>query len=616
VWMLAVCTVAAPIALGCSGIWTRLTLEVALTSAAMAWACSGSRPKSSLLIPSAILFLAFLQTAPLPDGLLMRIAPVSAGAWKVAQGGVATAWSSVSVDPSASLAAIRRLLLALCVIAMVADLGRRQSYRKRLLWALAVSSCVMIMTGVFFGSAKKYQMLGFVNLAGPLSPEVNPTIMPIQTNGVGKRTAVTVGELQYELDEGYVGDGFGTYIYSNHFGGGVNLTFPILLAGWLLVTRQRVPGWVRWSVAAAGVVAVAWLVGAVAQSRAGGGALVLGSLVVMAVAAETKMVRWPLTGMLMTYATLLALVVSLALAVLVWRAESLFDLIPAPWKQTVVQNLADSRMVAAQVAFRMAAASPLLGTGFETYETVFPRFHTSPFTLFFAHNDYAQFFAEAGLCGVAIAVAAGVMFARRSVRFCTQAKGDYRVFNAGAWGALAGIGLHSALDWNLHLPANAFLACMVAGLCGSSVPATPSRAAEQLLHWIPGSIARALFIVTSMGSIGLLARDAVSEHVQRKLTEAIVLDRTDPTKVDHRDAEAALAEASADAERMASWDPRNAKLLLLAGQASLHLARHSPPGITQNARVGGAEMWFLKARQASAALRGLPTRASPSAARP
>ena len=160
VWMLAVCTVAAPIALGCSGIWTRLTLEVALTGAAMAWACSGSRPKSSLLIPSAILILAFLQTAPLPDGLLMRIAPVSAGAWKVAQGGVATAWSSVSVDPSASLAAIRRLLLALCVIAMVADVGRRQSYRKRLLWALAVSGCVMITTGVFFGSAKKYRMLG------------------------------------------------------------------------------------------------------------------------------------------------------------------------------------------------------------------------------------------------------------------------------------------------------------------------------------------------------------------------------------------------------------------------------------------------------------------------
>jgi hypothetical protein len=39
----------------------------------------------------------------------------------------------VSVDPGASLAAIRRLLAALGVIATVADLVRRQSYRKRLL---------------------------------------------------------------------------------------------------------------------------------------------------------------------------------------------------------------------------------------------------------------------------------------------------------------------------------------------------------------------------------------------------------------------------------------------------------------------------------------------------
>jgi O-antigen ligase len=609
VWLIAGCVVIAPVLLGCSGIWTRLLLESVLATATLAWVFSGQRSKWLMLMPTAILALALLQTVPLPDGLLVRIAPVSAGAWKVAGGGPSTTWNSISVDPGASAAAARRLFLGLCALAVVIDVGRRQSHRKRLLWALAVSGGVMITAGACFGSAKDNRMLGFVNLAGPLKPDTNPTIMPVQTNGVGKRTPVAIGNLSYEVDEGYVGDGFGTYIYSNHFGGGVNLTVPVLLAAGLLVTRNRVPDWARWAALVAALGAAVWLVGGVAQSRAGGGSLVLAGLALLAIAAETRALRWPAIGLLAVYAAVLIAVAGVMLFLLFGPSQGLLDLLPAPWKGTVVRTLADARILAAQVALRMAAASPLLGTGLETYETVFPRFHTGTFTMFFAHNDYAQFLAEAGLAGAAIAAAAAGVLARRGARFCAQAKGDYRTLNAGAWAALAGIGMHSALDWNLHLPANAFLACTVAGLCASSVPTTTWQISQRALAWAPAGLLRGILAVVCLGAIGFLGRDAMSEHVQRTLQDAIVLDRLDPSKPAHASAEAALTTAISQAERMAQWDSRNARLLLVLGQANLHLSRYAPSGSTQNNRLGNAEIWFLKARQASAAARGLPTTA-------
>lgn len=610
VWLLAGCVVIAPVLLGCSGIDTRFLLEAVLATATLAWVFSGQRSKWLMLMPAAIFALALLQTVPLPDGLLVRIAPVSAGAWKVAGGGPSTAWNSISVDPGASATAARRLLLGLCALAVIIDLGRRQIHRKRLLWALAVSGGVMITAGACFGAAKNNRMLGVINLAGPLTPETNPTIMPVQTNGVGMRTAVTTGNLQYEVDEGYVGDGFGTYIYSNHFGGGVNLTLPVLLAAWLLVTRGRLPDAARWAAAVVTVGVVAWLVGGVAQSRAGGGAVLLGGLALIAIAAESKWLRWPATSLLAIYAAALVTLAGLALFLLFGPAAGLLDSLPPAWKATVVRTLADARILAAEVALRMAAASPLLGTGLETYETVFPRFHTGRFTLFFAHNDYAQLLAEAGLAAAMIAIGAAAVLARRGVRFCAQSKGDYRTLNAGVWAALAGIGLHSALDWNLHLPANAFLACTVAGLCASSVPTTQWQIGQRLLGWAPDWMLRTILTATCIGALAFLARDATSERVQRAVQNAIVLDRLDASKPAHAKAEAALTSAIASAEKMAKWDARNARLLMVLGQANLHLSTYAPPGVTQNARLGGAEIWFLKARQATALPRGLPTAAA------
>lgn len=327
----------------------------------------------------------------------------------------------------------------------------------------------------------------------------------------------------------------------------------------------------------------------------------------MAIAAEKKWLRWSATSLLAIYAVALVALAGLTLFLLFGPATGLLDAVPTPWKGAILRTLADARILAAQVALRMAAASPLLGTGLETYETVFPRFHTGRFTLFFAHNDYAQLLAEAGLAGAAIAVGAVGVLVRRGSRFCAQAKGDYRTLNAGAWAALAGIGLHSALDWNLHLPANAFLACTVAGLCASSVPTTPWSTGKKLLGWAPSWMLRTILAVACIGTVAFLAREAMSEHVQRAVQDAIVRDRLDPSKPGHATAESALTTATASAEKMVKWDPRNARLLLGLGQANLHLSRYAAPGSSQNKKLGEAEIWFLKARQASASVRGLPS---------
>jgi O-antigen ligase len=117
---------------------------------------------------------------------------------------------------------------------------------------------------------------------------------------------------------------------------------------------------------------------------------------------------------------------------------------------------------------RMFLKKPWVGWGLGAFPVVYPEFR-SFYTTFFvneAHNDYLQLLVETGLAGVSIAVWFMVVLVGRVKsklnNWTDTASGSVTV--AALLGIL-GILVHSSVDFNLQIPANAaifFVLCTIA----------------------------------------------------------------------------------------------------------------------------------------------------------
>ncbi len=604
--MLCGAAVLAPLFLGAAGIWSRLALETAIIVAACLWAASGKRSAWATLIPLVVCGTALLQLLPLPDRILVNLAPVSAGAWKVATEGASGAWGRISVNPGATLCGIRRLFVACAVLAVVTDVARRKSSRNRLLAALATSGAIILLLALVFGPMHGRRVLGIVDLIGPFPTAFTPIVRPVESAGYGQVEWMTVGPQRFPVEFANVGAGIGPYTYCNHFAGAVVLLLPIILGWWLMATRGRLEDRVRWGGLAVALAIGAWLVGVVADSRAGIVALAMTGMTFVTLAVEKTWLRRVAVGVAIAFTTAMIGVLAAGTIILLSPVDDAVRSIPKAWQPTMTAALNDPRVIAAQIALRMFFASPLLGTGVDSYSDVFARFYTSDYVLFFAHNDYAQLLAETGAAGAAALAMVACMLGARALRFFLHAKGEYRVLNAGPWAALAGIATHSAFDWNLHLPANAFIACVVGGLCASSVPAEQPGWARTLAGNIPERFTRLCFVVAALACLAFLVRDAVSDQAQRMVRQQLFA----PLGVAGKDAkagsEAGLTKAMKFAEGAARWDRHNARLAMVLGQACLQQAALSDAPDAQGRWRDAAAKWFLLARWACPLGRGFP----------
>jgi hypothetical protein len=604
VWLLAVAAVAAPACLGASGIWARWTLEAAMTLAAVLWSASRLRPATLTLLSLGVTAIGLLQIAPLPDSLLVRVAPISAGAWKVALGGSPSDAGCISVDPGATLTAIRRLLVALAIVAVVSDVGRIPKYRLILTRALAASGIVILLAAVIFGGGREdfTMMRGLVSLRGPLHPLHSPLIMPVQGAGYGTIDLISVGNKQYLVDSPHMGFGCGFYIYSNHFAGGVAITLPVLIAVWLGAVHGRLLR-VAGLLGACGLGGFGiWAVGWLASSLAGLATLLLEGVVLAALIAVN-----PLPKRIFGWLLIATAITGVAVAAVLlgpWQ-PIVIEALPESGQQIVRKMIAaNGRMMATLIGLRMFRASPLLGTGLNSYASIFPRFHQDKVTFFYAHSDWAQFLAECGGFGAVLAIVCMAALFQRGLRFYRNALPPQRTIDGGIWAAVAGLTFYSALDWNLHLPANAFLMCVVFGLAissGPSIVATPARGNRWLQF-----LAQGVFAISCLAALAGLTRDAYSETAQRMLNQAIVADRFARAKPDAPPPEPLLRAAIEAGDSATLRDPRNSRLLALMGQANLHLAERTPDPMAKDAIRYRADEWFSRAQRASAVCRGLP----------
>lgn len=113
---------------------------------------------------------------------------------------------------------------------------------------------------------------------------------------------------------------------------------------------------------------------------------------------------------------------------------------------------------------------PILGWGLGTFETVYPQFRSFYTNLLVdkAHNDYLQLLAETGVIGFAIMLWFLISTFRRALPKIRNWPSDINgAVTLSAIIGITGLLVHSFVDFNLEIPANAllfFTLCTVAAL--------------------------------------------------------------------------------------------------------------------------------------------------------
>jgi O-antigen ligase len=118
------------------------------------------------------------------------------------------------------------------------------------------------------------------------------------------------------------------------------------------------------------------------------------------------------------------------------------------------------RISMAEGAIRIFAAHPLKGCGLGALVDVFPLYETDydGRVVDHVHNDYLEALAEAGMLGAICGISFLLLLYREGRKNLAAEQGQFsRAIHAGAVVAVCGLLLHSFVDFNLHIPANALL---------------------------------------------------------------------------------------------------------------------------------------------------------------
>jgi O-antigen ligase len=126
---------------------------------------------------------------------------------------------------------------------------------------------------------------------------------------------------------------------------------------------------------------------------------------------------------------------------------------------------------------RMFLHRPAFGWGLGTFPTVYPSYRTFYTNLFVneAHNDYAQLLVETGILGFGLMVWFLISLYRRGLP--TSRRWEFKWDGAVSLAALlgcTGLLLHSFVDFNLQIPANAAMFYALCALAASELPSASS----------------------------------------------------------------------------------------------------------------------------------------------
>jgi O-antigen ligase len=273
----------------------------------------------------------------------------------------------------------------------------------------------------------------------------------------------TAGQTIYWVEQVNGGEPYGPYVNRNHFAGFVELTLPMGLAlmAFRGVRRDVLPLMTLFT-----IVPLSALV--LSGSRGG----------LMGFAFEICILGWMMRrrGALRSgRAAVAGALVIAALFFVSWvgasRAIQRLSMLKSP-EVTVGRRISMARS-AAHIFFDQ----PLKGCGLGTIVAVFPHYETDydGRIVEHVHNDYLEGLAEAGLLGGLCGAAFLWLLFWKVKKNLEAEQGHFSLgLHVGALMAVGGLLVHSFVDFNLQLPANALLFLLQVYLV--TTPALPSDA--------------------------------------------------------------------------------------------------------------------------------------------
>jgi O-antigen ligase len=258
---------------------------------------------------------------------------------------------------------------------------------------------------------------------------------------------------------------FGPYVNRNHYAGLMEMLFPIpLIMGMQYdfpIGKKAV--WVFGAVVMAGSIVLS-------QSR-GGVVAAVAEFVILAI--YLRRGHHPHRSLAWGLFALVLLVGAFALVGSRGNPLGRFSQLGPLERITIVRD-----------GMHMFAQHPIIGWGLNTFPVVYPSFRSfyTDLSINQAHNDYLQVLIETGIIGFLTMVGFIVLLYRTALRRLDHWRS--RPLHALVLASLVGctgILVHSLVDFNMHIPANAALFYALAGIAASSANNTKRRR-EQPSH--------------------------------------------------------------------------------------------------------------------------------------
>jgi O-antigen ligase len=265
------------------------------------------------------------------------------------------------------------------------------------------------------------------------------------------------GKLYWFREMRYGGIPFGPYANRNHFAGLMELVIPVALVPLVMGKVRRE----RWFLV--GLFAMLPMVALFLSASRGGiisFAVEMAALVLL-MALRRAGGRYALAGGVVLLVAVL-MVSWLGVRQILERFSSLQTLEVSVGKRASMRG----------DTWRIFLDHPWTGTGLGTLQTVFPRYETlyDGKIVNHAHNDYLEALAETGLLGgLCCAWFLAVLFLESTRRLMELNHSLATSLHLSGLVGCTGFLVHSLVDFNLHIPANALLFFLMANLATGKI---------------------------------------------------------------------------------------------------------------------------------------------------
>jgi O-antigen ligase/tetratricopeptide (TPR) repeat protein len=386
---------------------------------------------------SLLILLALFQMLPLPQALLEAISPATLATWQNFGNSPPNAFHSISLHIDATRREITCCLAYAAVFLVIAGHFRTKEQITSLLKTLLSMSAFLMAVALTQKMTWNGRMLWFY----PVSEYLK--------SGSGI---------------------WGPYVNRDHFAGYLEMVIPLGI-GFLLYRLPRIPELpgTPWRVRLARFLAsdhmtacsvlfvlVLAMSAVLFSTFSRGGILAYGGSLLMLAFLCSK--RRSLKRRALPLA-ILALVVLVTVVFSSWdRLEDRFS---------ALERDHVSRLEVWQDAIRIVQDYPVLGTGLGTFKNGFMRYQRSMSRSLFdhAHNDYLELATDTGIVGFLIGMGLVVYFFWNVLRRWRKKHSMFgKCIGLGGMGSICAIAVHSFVDFNLHIPANALLLTVIVSM--------------------------------------------------------------------------------------------------------------------------------------------------------